>query len=77
MKEIGYGAFMECPWLERVELPVSMERIDQQAFRFCEQLRDIRYAGTVEQFKNIQGIDWEKTDLHCTVYCADGHITIG
>lgn len=77
VKEIGYGAFMDCPWLERVELPVSMERIDQQAFRFCEQLTDIRYAGTVEQFRNIQGIDWEKTDLHCTVYCADGHITIG
>ena len=77
VKEIGYGAFMDCSWLERVELPVSMERIDQQAFRFCEQLTEIRYAGTVEQFRAIEGIDWEKTDLQCTVRCADGTLRIG
>ena len=77
VKEIGYGAFMDCSWLERVELPVSMERIDQQAFQFCHQLTEIRYAGTVEQFRAIEGIDWEKTDLQCTVRCADGTLRIG
>ena len=77
VKEIGYGAFMDCSWLERVELPVSMERIDQQAFRLCEQLTEIRYAGTLEQFRAIEGIDWEKTDLQCTVRCADGTLRIG
>ena len=75
--EIGYCAFQQSVWLEEIRLPASLERIGQNAFRFCHRLKTVRYDGTVEQFKAIQGLDRLGTDFSCTVYCTDGILSIG
>ena len=75
--EIGYCAFQQSVWLEEIRLPVSLERIGQNAFRFCHRLKTVHYAGTMEQFGAIQGLDRLGTDFSCTVYCTDGILSIG
>ena len=75
--EIGYCAFQQCVWLEEISLPASLERIGQNAFRFCHRLKTVHYAGTMEQFNAIQGLDRLGTDFACTVYCTDGVLSIG
>lgn len=79
VEEIRYGAFAKCYSLTEVSLPASLKRVDDQAFLFCRALRDIHYAGTMEEFGEIRGIQWDAPyqDLHLTVHCSDGDITIG
>lgn len=55
---IGSGIFDEGPRIRSISLPTSVEYIDERAFCDCDNITDIYYAGTMEQFAKIRGIDW-------------------
>ena len=47
------GMFAECENLDEVVLPRTLKSAGYNAFGYCESLRDIYFAGTEEEFKNI------------------------
>ncbi len=51
---IGVSAFRGCTSLASITLPVSITNIDTAAFGGCTKLTSIVYAGTAEQWANVQ-----------------------
>ncbi len=54
VKSIGVSTFEQCMQLRTVYLPASIEHIGSRAFYLCVSYTLTNYAGTAEQFKNIQ-----------------------
>lgn len=71
---IGGFAFSRCTGLTSITIPDSVTSIDWGAFSGCTGLTSIKFQGTKAQWYAIEGINW--IDVHCTVYCTDGNITI-
>ena len=79
--------FSGCSALESVDLPVGLSKIEMGAFRLCRVLREIRYGGTVDQWRAMDkavfdpasiyfDLDWNygwntNADAYCVI-CADG-----
>ena len=83
---IQYNAFRECVGLEKVSLPKTLTSIKPDAFCDCMSLEEINYAGTKEDWQNIEiqyitkngnvyyrGLMVSKQIL---VHCTDGDIII-
>lgn len=51
---IGEEAFAWCTNLRAIVLPESLETIDEKAFLYCDKLWHIFYAGTEEQWNEIE-----------------------
>jgi len=69
------GGFANMRLLEKVTLPDTLTRIESKAFLNCEALKDIFFAGTMEQWKAIQkSANWNEGTGEYTVHCADGDI---
>lgn len=67
-------AFYECTALTEVTLPVSLTEIEDRCFNGCPNLRDVYYAGTTEQWSDIQ-IGSDNQDLKaCVIHCSDGDV---
>lgn len=46
--------------LRKIILPDTLKRIEHSAFAYCDDLKDIWYEGSFDQWKEIQkGIDWK------------------
>lgn len=46
--------------LTKITLPDTLERIEHEAFAYCDNLKDIWYEGTISDWHSIQkGIDWK------------------
>ena len=71
---IGDYAFRYCSGLTSVTIPDSVTSIGSSAFSDCAGLASIKFQGTMAQWYAIEGVFW--IDVHCTVYCTDGNITI-
>lgn len=54
VKEIESMAFCECPALTSVEIPASVTEIEAMFYR-CEALTQIKYGGTMDDWKNKVG----------------------
>jgi hypothetical protein len=67
-----------CQDLENIiiEIPSTIQIIEDYAFYGCS-IREIRYAGTIEEWNNIIKTDgwWNANCGSFTVYCSDGEIT--
>ena len=64
--------FANCYRLTHVELPETVKQIGPDAFNRCDKLREIDFAGTMEQWKNIE-IDEDNGALFgCKIICSDG-----
>ena len=50
VKSIGYGAFQSCRNLTEVILSEGLERIENNAFRYCERLITIEFPSTMKEF---------------------------
>jgi len=50
--DMGNGPFGECTSLETVTIPKTVTSIGDQAFRGCESLKDVYFAGAEEQWEN-------------------------
>ncbi len=73
MTSIGRAAFWGCESLANVTIPNSVTSIGDNAFYRCDVLKEIRFNGTVEQWKAIQGSD--KVMIPC-IQCDDGYLGI-
>lgn len=50
---IENGAFAGCISLRWIGVPTSLTSIDEDAFAACDELKDVYYAGTQEQYRRI------------------------
>ena len=56
-----------------LEIDKNIEVIENQAFYGCKNLNDIRYNGTMEEWKEIKkGAGWDYDTGDYKVYCSDG-----
>ena len=64
--------FEGCFNLTHIELPEALKQIEYDVFNRCDKLREINFAGTMDQWKNIR-IDNRNTKLFsCKITCSDG-----
>ena len=50
---VGIAAFMYCEYLKSIMLPKSLTSIDTEAFYNCNNLTDVYYAGSEEEWNSI------------------------
>ena len=72
---IRLSAFNNCTALRSVELPGTLKRIESWAFSGTG-IDEIRYAGTMDEFKRIDKTEGEQAWINRTpvVRCTDGDI---
>ena len=76
IKEIGWYAFYRSA-LKSVSIPESIKKIDGGAFYNCYDLEEIKYYGTMDQFKQIEMVGDSKSGLKGrTIECTDGPLFI-
>ncbi len=74
VKEVGSGAFKGSR-VKHIVIPDNIVKIGSEAFADCKKLKEIRYYGTMEQWKNIEfGEDWDKGTDNYYIRCSDGVI---
>ena len=71
--KICTGAFLECYSLSELYLPASVEIIEERAFENCIGIRNVYYAGTMEDwtFNRIYSTAFKYCNV-TTVKCSDG-----
>ncbi len=73
---IGVEAFRLCESLKSITIPTSVKSIGGGAFDCCRSLTDIRFQGTIAQWKKIElGFWWENGVPSGDVHCADGDVS--
>ena len=75
--EIRYCAFVKSS-LRKLYLPRSLTFIDDQAFKDCQMLKEIHYAGTKAEFMEIRGIRWDAPyhGFDVIIHCTDGDLAV-
>ena len=78
---IGAFAFQRCSKLTVIVLPSSIKAIDSFMFLYCNQLKNIRFQGTMAQWKAIKKNSiWDDeslaTDTATDVVCLDGVVKL-
>ena len=74
---IGQRAFNGCESLTSVSIPNSVTSIGDCAFSRCKSLVDIKYNGTIEQWKKIKVDACENESLTTNViHCTDGDVSM-
>ena len=53
VERIGEWAFMQCSRLETVTLYNGVLQIDDNIFEYCEEIKEIRFVGTQEEWESI------------------------
>ena len=72
---IGECAFANCHFLKTIRLPASIERINERAFDWCDNLESIYYPGKKVEFEKIVDKNWLGNHNHkIIVYCEDEKI---
>ena len=75
LRRLRYGALSGNKALTRVTLPRTLTNIANDVFRDCESLREICFAGTVQEWKKIEKADkWDRGLTGYTVICSDGTV---
>ena len=75
---IGGGAFYNCSGLMSVTIGNGVTSIGDSAFRGCVGLKEMRFTGTISQWKTMsKGSDWNKgVSASCKVICTDGETSL-
>jgi|GEM_PF-3190813 len=77
LKTICKSAFSGCSALTRLELPESLTKIETGAFDYADALTELVYAGTVEQWEQIElESGWLGDSPATVVRCADGEVEL-
>ena len=64
--------FANCFNLTHIELPGALKQVESHVFYGCRKLREINFAGTVNQWREIE-IDGINRELfNCKITCSDG-----
>lgn len=75
VKAIDMGAFVGCYLLKTVKLPRSLEYLGQDCFYYCEELKDLTFSGTIEQWNAIDKFNYGDSCFDSyTIHCTDGDI---
>ena len=64
--------FKNCYKLTHVELPETLEQIGYNVFYGCDKLREINFAGTVNQWRDIEIDEINGKLFGCKIICSDG-----
>lgn len=75
VRSIGYCVFEGCSGLTSVTIPNTVTSVEGYAFLRCRSLTEIRYEGTVEEWRSITDEDFWFHAGDLTVYCKDGSLT--
>ena len=77
LQTICKSAFSGCSALTRLELPESLTKIETGAFDYADELTELVYAGTVEQWEQIElESGWLGDSPATVVRCADGEVEL-
>ncbi len=77
VKEIKDFTFSNCTSITRITIPDSVTTIGSGALYGCINLREIRYNGTVSEWKAItKGGGWNRKVPATKVICSDGEVTL-
>ena len=75
---IDYFGFAYNNNLRSISLPVSLQEIGTWAFKNCNNLADVYYAGTIAQWNAISiAPDDNEPLLNAAIHCSDGDISGG
>jgi tetratricopeptide (TPR) repeat protein len=73
--KLNERAFLNCSYLESIEIPNTVIGIGAGALKNCSLLQKIIFTGTKKEWTAIQkGIEWNAGTGHFTVHCQDGTI---
>ncbi len=73
----GRGPFVHCANLKTLYLPASLLSFHYNHFEFSPNMKDIYFAGTMEQWNSIQEYPSPNGSDHIvTVHCSDGSFTV-
>lgn len=75
IEEIRESAFNQCSSLSKVRLPASLKKIEAGAFFFSDPKLHVDYAGTAEQWNNID-IEAAAFKGNITIKCSDKRIKL-
>lgn len=75
IEEIRESAFNQCFSLSKVRLPASLKKIEAGAFFFSDSKLHVDYAGTAEQWNNID-IAAAAFNGNITIRCSDKRIKL-
>ena len=76
VKAIGEFAFYKCKRLKEIVIPETVNYIGWGAFRHCKDLNEIKYTGSMEQWKKIiKEPYWYCTSIK-QVICNDGMVNL-
>ena len=74
---IGEGTFLDCESLEEIVIGNSVKSIGAEAFCRCEMLTDIRFRGTIAQWRKIElGNGWNDEIPASVIRCTNGNVKI-
>ena len=74
---IGYAAFMGSKSFVTITIPKSVTSFGGSVFSWCEDLKQIHYAGTTIEWNAItKGSGWSNQVADCVVYCTDANLEI-
>ena len=74
---ITQGLFNDCYALKTIVLPASLEKVEKHAFLRCNQLSDVYFLGTEEQWNQLEVAEENEPLLNATVHfhTADHSVT--
>lgn len=75
IESIGQSAFYKCSSLQAVRLPASLKKIEAGAFFFSDPKLHVDYAGTAEQWNNID-IEAAAFRGDITIKCSDKRLKL-
>lgn len=61
--------------LTSLTLPSTLTSIGECAFDECDNLKEITFNGTVEQWNAIEGSDFKNYSTKPVVHCSNGDVT--
>jgi len=71
------GVFKNNKNIRSVSIPNKVHYIGEDAFAFCTALTDIRFAGTVAQWKSISKQEhWNEGAAFTVIHCTDGDVEV-
>ena len=69
--------FSGCTSLKSITLPKSLKNIGMNTFYGCTALTDLRFAGTVAQWKSISKQEhWKEGAAFKVIHCSDGDVEV-
>ncbi len=68
--------FYDCSAIESVHLPASLSQITFHVFEGCANLKDVYYAGTIEQWDAVEIRDGNDPLGQAVIHCSDGDTTV-